>query len=393
MNTEILKKEVQDFINQNLNTEVTKIILKESPFKSITSKELANQIAAKKKSEKKLSTWFNTPKIYFPKQISIEQTSSEQTANYKSSLISGDSIIDITGGFGVDCFYFAKHFKNVVHCELNEEISSIVAYNYKLLKVNNIEVKPINGLNYIKEKNTSFDWVYIDPSRRDDTKGKVFLLKDCLPNIPPKLDYLFSKTSNILIKVSPILDITSTIRELKFTKEIHVVAINNEVKELLFLLEKNWTETIRIKTINIKKNENEIFNFIYKETPIFQFSEPLTYLYEPNAAILKSGGFNHLCNNKVFKIAEHSHLFTSNENIKFPGRAFQIIEVLSYDKKKIKKLLPDNKANITTRNFPKTVSQIRKETKIKDGGDIFIFMTTTQNGDYKVLVCKKNVNN
>ena len=247
MNTEILKKEVQDFINQNLNTEVTKIILKASPFKSITSKELANQIAAKKKSEKKLSTWFNTPKIYFPKQISIEQTSSEQTANYKSSLISGDSIIDITGGFGVDCFYFAKHFKNVVHCELNEELSSIVAYNYKLLKVNNIEVKPINGLNYIKEKNTSFDWVYIDPSRRDDTKGKVFLLKDCLPNIPPKLDYLFSKTSNILIKVSPILDITSTIRELKFTKEIHVVSINNEVKELRSELYDGRTRLMQLK--------------------------------------------------------------------------------------------------------------------------------------------------
>ncbi|TMM31930.1 class I SAM-dependent methyltransferase [Polaribacter aestuariivivens] len=390
MNINILQPEVQHFIKENLKTEITKVILKGSSFKNVSIQEIANQILAKQKSEKKLSTWFHTENIYYPAKLSIEQTSSEITANYKSKIVSSDSIIDITGGFGVDAFYFSKQFKNVTHCEINQELSEIVKHNFQQLKVNNVDFFSGNGTNFLKETNKKFSCIYIDPSRRDDLKGKVFLLKDCQPYISPKIDFFFTKTDYILIKVSPILDLTQTINELKNVKEIHIVSINNEVKELLFLLEKNYNNSIAIKTVNFKKEKVQTFNFIFDEDVTSEYSEPLSYLYEPNSAILKSGGFHQITNKlNVFKLQQHSHLYTSEKQVNFPGRTFKIEHVLPYDKKKIIKLLPDKKANITTRNFPKTVAQIRKETKIKDGGNIFIFFSTNKSEKLIVIICLK----
>ena len=390
MNLAILHKEIQQFINDNLKSNVTKLILKGSPFDNISIQELANQIIAKQKSEQKLYSWFRTNNIYYPPKISIEQSSSEITANYKSNLVKGNSIIDITGGFGVDCFYFSNFFKEVTHCEINEGLSTIVKHNYQQLKAKNITTFFGDGLQYLKDSKEHFDCIYIDPSRRNDIKGKVFLLDDCLPNVPENIDFLFSKTNQILIKNSPILDITSTINELKFVKEIHVIAIQNEVKELLFLLEKDDKKSIKVKTVNIGKNNIQSFNFNYKEEVISEYSEPLKYLYEPNAAILKSGAFHQVSQRlSVFKLHQHSHLYTSDKLIDFPGRIFKIQNVIPYNKKKLKSLLHNNKANITVRNFPKTVDQIRKETKIKDGGDSYLFFTTLKNNDFIVVFCKK----
>ena len=394
MNPAILHTEVQQFITDNLKSNITKLILKGSPFDGISIQELANQIVAKQKSEHKLSSWFTTKNIYYPPKISIEQTSSEVTADYKSNLVKGNSIIDITGGFGIDCFYFSKQFKEVTHCEINEDLSTIVNHNYQQLKAKNISTFSGDGLEYLKDSKEYFDCIYIDPSRRNDIKGKVFLLDDCLPNVPENIDFLFSKTNQILIKNSPILDITSTINELKFVKEVHIIAIQNEVKELLFLLEKDYKKSIKIKTVNIGKNNFQSLNFNYKEEVISAYSEPLTYLYEPNSAILKSGGFHQVSQQlNVFKLHQHSHLYTSDSLIDFPGRIFKIENVIPYNKKKLKNLLQDNKANITIRNFPKTVDQIRKETKIKDGGNSYLFFTTLKNKDFTVISCKKHVNN
>lgn len=390
MNLAILKPEVQEFISKNLKIEITKIILKGSPFEDIESKELANQILAKKKSEKKLPTWFSSKNIYYPNKISIEQTSSEITAAFKSKLVTGKSIIDITGGFGVDSFYFSKQFKKVIHCEINSELSTNVKHNYQQLNSKNIETNAINGFDFLKETNDTFDCIYVDPSRRSDVKGKVFLLKDCLPYIPPKIDFFFTKANQILIKVSPILDITNTINELKNVKSVHIVAVHNEVKELLFLLEKNYAESTNIIAVNIGKSKTDEFSFEYQSKETSNFSEPLSYLYEPNSAILKSGGFHQISNKyNVHKLEENSHLYTSESFIDFPGRAFKIVDILSYDKKKLKKLFSKSKANITTRNFPKTVAQIRKEINIKDGGTNYLFFTTTINKNLKVIICQK----
>jgi hypothetical protein len=391
LNLNILNDEVQQFIAGNLKTDITKLILKGSPFPGISVQELANQMVAKQKSEKKLPTWFLSKSIYYPAKVSIEQTSSEITAKYKSKIISGDTMIDITGGFGVDCYYFSKQFKKVVHCEIHEDLSTLVKHNYQQLETHNIDTFSGNGLDFLKDTTDFFDCIYIDPSRRNNTKGKVFLLKDCQPYIPPKIDFLFTKTTSILIKVSPFLDIKNTINELKNVKEIHIVAINNEVKEVLFLLEKNYKSTIKIKTNNFKKETVETFDLDYLEEVTSEYSEPLSYLYEPNSAILKSGGFHQISKKlNLYKLHQHAHLYTSERLIKFPGRIFKVENSISYDKKKLLKLLPQKKANITTRNFPKTVAQFRKETKIKDGGEIYIFLTTDLNNKPKLVICKKN---
>ena len=390
MNTAILNTNVQQFISENLKTDITKLILKGSPFSDVSIQELASQIVAKQKAEHKLASWFRTQQIYYPSKINIEQTSSEHTANYKSNLVNGASIIDITGGFGIDCFYFSKRFEAVTHCEINAELSTIVAHNFKQLKINNITTFSGDAFDFLRSTKEKFDCIYIDPSRRDAVKGKVFLLQDCIPNVPENIDFLFSKTNQILIKTSPILDITSAINELKFVKEVHVIAIHNEVKELLFLLDKEHSKSIEIKTVNIGKEETKTFHFTYKEDLYSDYSEPLSYLYEPNSAILKSGGFHQVTNQlNVQKLHQHSHLYTTDILLDFPGRTFKIEQVLSYDKKKLKKLLPENKANITIRNFPKTVAQIRKETKIKEGGTIFIFFTTNFKNELTVVICRK----
>ncbi|RKF03853.1 putative methyltransferase [Tenacibaculum lutimaris] len=391
MNKNILHTEVQNYINENLHANIEELIFKGSPFKDITIQELANQLVAKQKSEKKLPTWFTSQNIYYPAKISIEQTSSEITANYKSNLLLGNSIIDITGGFGVDCLAFSKNFKEVIHCEINNDLSEIVAHNYKELGISNIQTIATDGLEYLKNTSQKFDCIYIDPSRRSDIKGKVFLLKDCLPNVPENLDFLFEKSDTILIKNSPILDITSTINELKFVKEIHIVAVNNEVKELLFLLKKEFEDLVKVKTFNLLKNRKQSFYFYLKSDIDFEYSLPQKYLYEPNAAILKSGGFNEVASQlKIYKLHQHSHLYTSDELIEdFPGRIFEIISVFSYNKKKLKREIIVDKANITTRNFPKTVAQIRKETKLKDGGDTFLFFSTNLKNELIVINCVK----
>lgn len=390
MNTHLLKADIQKFICDNLKSDLTKIILKGSPFKEVSIQELANQIVAKQKAEKKLFTWFSAKNICYPPKISIEQTSSEIAANYKSKLLKGTTIVDITGGFGVDCYYFSKHFKEVTHCEIDVTLSKIVTHNYQQLKQHTIVTHPGDGIAFLQNSPKNFDCIYIDPSRRNDLKGKVFLLKDCLPNVPKHLDFLFSKTNQILLKNSPILDISSAISELKFVKEIHVVAIENEVKEVLFLLEQGYSGAISLGTINMLKNKAQTFNFQWNAPAESMYAEPLSYLYEPNAAVLKSGGFHQISAQlSVFKIHPHSHIYTSKNTVQFPGRTFKVDKVVAYDKKKLSKVLSGKKANITTRNFPKTVLQIRKELKINDGGSLYLFFTTNKDNQLIVIFCSK----
>ena len=392
MNKYILNTVNQEYINKNLDSDTTSLLFKKNETISVEIKKLIEQIEAKKRCQKKLPTWFNSDNIYYPNKLNIEQTSSEITAEYKSSLISGNSIIDLTGGFGVDCYYFAKQFKNVTHCEINEDLSEIVKHNYQQLKIDNIHCLNTDGIAHIKQSQETFDWIYIDPSRRHDSKGKVFFLNDCLPNVPEYLELLFNHSKRILIKTSPLLDFSIGINELKNVKTIHVVAVNNEVKELLWILEKDYDKEINVSTINLKSNKTEEFVFpLNKESEAeVSYTEPLNYLYEPNSAILKSGAFKSIASQlNVYKLHVNSHLYTYNKLIKFPGRRFKIDKVLPYNKKLLKKEFMYIKANISIRNFPETVNQIRSKFSIKDGGDMYLFFTTNCNNEKIILVCSK----
>lgn len=383
---------MQEFISENYNKDLSKLVFQGSPFEEVSTQELATQLAGKGRAEKKLPTWFNTEGIIYPPNLNLEQTSSEITAAYKASQINGSLLMDLTGGFGVDSYFFSKSVKKVVHCELNPELSEVVAHNFRVLGIENIINFTGDGLSHLKATTEPIDWLYLDPSRRDDAGGRVFHLSDCLPNIPEHLELLLSKAPDILVKTSPLLDLQAGVLALRKVKQIHVVAVKNEVKELLWFLSEIPTEEIRIRTLNFKKGEVEIYeNDFRKEAPI-DLSTPLTYLFEPNAAIMKSGLADALGEELgLLKLHNNSNLFTSNTLMKFPGRKFEILQQLPYSRKKLKKALSFEQAHISTRNFPESVASLRKQLKLKDGGEHYLFFTTTGKDERVVLICRKIV--
>jgi hypothetical protein len=387
----LLEEDVQTYISSQISQSMTKLALQRNPFQTLDWKLILRQIEAKTKAKEKLPTWFKTPNIIYPSKISVEQTSSEQTAAYKASLLSGKNLIDLTGGFGVDAYYFAEKFKQVVHCEHIINLSEIVAHNYTQLKIENILCYAGESETILENLQTSFDWIYIDPSRRNDEKGKVFLLRDCEPNVPNLLDYYFKFSPKILIKTAPLLDITAGLEELNHVAIIHIVAIENEVKELLWEIHHAFSGNPMLKTVNLSKKGTEFFEFERAtNTNEVTFSEPLAYLYEPNAAVMKSGGFEEITNQfPVKKLHQHSHLYTSDVKIDFCGRIFEIKKQIDYSKANMKRYLENQKANITTRNFPETVENIRKKWKINEGGELYCFFTTDLNNHKIVLLCKK----
>lgn len=376
MNRNILDQAVQNYISSHLNTDANQIALAKSPFSTVSSAELANQISAKKKSEKKLPTWYNAKGIYFPPTLSIEQTSSEATAKYKSTLVKGENLVDLTGGFGIDSFYFSKVFNHVTHCEINANLSEIAKSNALILKTKNIDFKTVDGLKFIKNNKSDFDTIYIDPARRA-AKGKVFMLKDCTPDVVSNLDELLNKSQKIIIKTAPLLDLTAGLQELKFVSEIHIVSVKNECKELLWIIDKDFSGELKITAAAINE-ETKIFSFLKSEInsspSLAKDINSSNYLYEPDAGLLKSGAFSLIGNRyRLEKLHQQSQLYISeNIDVKFPGRIFKINEVISSgDLKKQKSLV----GNIIVRNYPGKSEELAKKFKIRSDNTQFLIFT------------------
>jgi hypothetical protein len=387
--SQLLDPRVQEFIKNNTGSPLDKLALQKNPFPEIPWKEILNQISSRGKAKDKLPTWFEADNIIYPTTISVEQTSSETAAAYKSELIGGESLIDLTGGFGIDDYYFSKNVGHVAHCELNPELSAIARHNFKVLGADTIECVPGDSLDRLIGMDKQWDWIYIDPSRRSDIKGKVFLLKDCLPNVPDLLHTYFGYSNNILIKTAPLLDITAGLGELHSVKAIHIVAVNNEVKELLWILEKDFTGTPKLYAVSLGRETHEVFEAPYGNNDEAYYKLPQKYLYEPNSAIMKSGAFDTVsCHYNVGKLHRHTQLYTSDDLIAFPGRQFIIDEIIPYQRSAMKHL-EGKKMNITTRNFPISVEELRKKWKIKDGGDVYTFFTTNLQDEKVVVVCSK----
>ncbi|WP_310991936.1 THUMP-like domain-containing protein [Aequorivita marina] len=387
INKALLHTEVQDFI-KNFEGDLSKLAFSGSPFPKVAIQELLQQIESRRKIKKKLPTWFAASNILFPPKLNLEQTSSETTAQYKANLVDGETLADITGGFGVDGFFFSEKFSAVHHFEINPTLSQIAQHNFKVLNKPNVHCSAEDGLS--KVLNNKYSVIYADPSRRHDSKGKVFFLNDCQPNIPEHISEILENSQLFLLKTSPMLDISVGLQELRNVMEIHVVAVENEVKELLWLLKNGTENPLQVKTVNFTKSRIEQFNFHWNETAETTYSAPQKYLYEPNAAILKSGAFHLLSNQlKLNKLHKNTHLYTSETLINFPGRRFRIEDVVPYTKSEMRAALTFKKANITTRNFPETVAKLRKKWKIADGGAVYLFFITNLEGKKEMLVCSK----
>ncbi len=384
LNKNILATDVQKYISRNLNTDVNKIALSKSPFSGVSAKELSIQLKARKKAEKKLPTWFMQSGIYYPEPLSIEQCSSETTAIYKAELVGHGKVIDLTGGFGVDSFYFAKKASHVFHCEINAELSAIAAENAKTLGANNITFIAGDGLNFLKNTTQSFDTIYLDPARRSDA-GKVFMLKDCTPNVVENLDWLLDKAQRVIVKTSPLLDISAGLKELNHVTEIHIVSTKNECKELLFVLEKKGDnldgaeQVSPVKIISTTLNtENKQFTFYNGQKATISIAkEVLTYLYEPDVALLKSGGFSLIgARYELQKLHEQTQLYTSDELVpEFPGRIFKVKGMCSVTDLKKNKTI---KANVLVRNYPDQAASLAKKYKIKPAALDFLIFTQIQ---------------
>lgn len=394
-NPNILSGKVRRWLSENVDSEAIKIVLKGSPFEGVSAQELAEQVQSCQKTKQKIPTFYSAGfELYFPPKISVEQASSEVTAMYKAKITSGNILLDITGGMGIDDFYFSERMEKVIHCEINHDLSQRTAHNFAFFQKNNIECVAENGVEILQNLPEKIDWLFIDPARRSEKKGKVFLLEDCTPNILELENIWLKKCRKVMIKTSPLIDISYGLKALKNVSEIHIVAVKNEVKELLWIIdnEKFSSETC-CKTVNLQSEKVQSFEFVWGEESKVEnkYSTPQNYLFEPNASLMKSGRSELLITEQIKKLHRFSHLFTSLElpEISFPGKTFRIIEVFLFKKENVKRF-SGKKINVVTRNFQQSPEQIKKKFKIKDGGSQFLFFTTNLREEKIVILCEKS---
>lgn len=397
-----------EFVKEHRDDDVQRLLLSSSRYPGVDIRLAASLIIAKNKISKKVPSWEKIDDLYFPDNLSVEQASSEITAKYKKRFVKGGIVIDMTGGLGVDSCFLSQSAGHLIYFERNSEICEAAKHNFNSLHISNISVlnKEVSGENIgeIGEIATAAaDLIYLDPARRNHNLKRVYAITDYQPNILLLKDHMFKLANSILIKVSPMVDISATIRQINEIVEVHVLSVNNECKELLFLLRKESDSVhavrndVKIFTVNFckgEKSENFDFDFYKESDSLSQYSknELFTYLYEPNSSILKAGAFKTLGEFfGVKKLHKHTHLYTSASVVKdFPGRTFVIKEIFDFKKDVVKDLRKSYpKANISTRNFPLTPRELKKLLKIDDGGDLYIFGCTLLSGVRKILVCTK----
>ncbi len=384
------------FIQDHLTDDVRALSLRPQAA-GIDTKKVIAQIAARQKGREKLPTWYANDALLFPPALSVEQASSERTAQYKASLVSGTMLIDLTGGMGVDTWAFAQRIDRVVYVEQQPDLAMLATHNLPVLGATNVDVQTGNGLALIDHFAQAADWIYLDPHRRNEQGGKVVRLADCEPDLsrPDTITALLKKGNRLLVKVSPLLDIDSTVRSLFSVEAVHIVAVQGEVKEILLTIGQQpvSASSVEVVAINLTTTGNTVFRFRKGDEAgsNVRLSDPQQYVYEPNAAILKAGAFRLVADRfDLAKLAPNSHLYTGSElKSDFPGRAFRLEHVIKPDRKQVESILPTMKANLTVRNFPQSVADLRKKLKLSEGGDTYILATTLQNGDKRLLITKK----
>ncbi len=386
-----------DFVYSHANDNCLSLRLKYSNVTDFDITFAINQIEARQKIKEKLPFVASCDKYLFPSILSAEQCTCEAVANYKASFLNGryNSICDLTGGLGIDSLAFASVINSVTYVERFKDYCSVAKHNFEILN-KDIEVVNCDCTDFLK-KDINFDALYIDPARRGEANKRMFAFSDCEPNVVELLPRMFEVAKDIYIKASPMADISMSIKELECVCDIYVISYKNECKELLFRLNRNEANSadINIVCVDILPSSTSVFKFKYSDEANIsdiKYSKPLDYLYEPSASILKSGAFKSVAKSyDAYKLAQSSHIYTSESLISdFQGRKFKIEEVVPFSSKDIKNLyksLPE--ANITARNFPLKVDELRKRLKIKDGGNTYVFATTDMNKEKILIVCSK----
>jgi len=395
----MLSIKTRQFIERHIDGNPALLRLSAKPEEGLDIAFAVEQIAIRQQLRDKLPDWAVNFGLVFPSRISGEQSSSELTARYKQRFFSGGNLMDLTGGLGVDFFYMSQVAETAVYIDKKEENSNVIRHNLATLGRKNAEVESGDSIALLSAWSRPLDLIYVDPSRRDGNNKRTYGLSDCEPDVVAHKSLFFEKAKRVLIKASPMVDVKQMLVSYPEATEAHIVSVRNECKEVLLFADTG--QQIREATIfcvNLSPEKEEAFSFSFS----FSFSEeeaatafyaaPQAYLYEPSASVLKGGAFKSVSQRYgLKKLGRHSHLYTSAELCEaFPGRIFEKEEVFPFNnrlKKELSTIVP--KANISVRNFPLSVAEIRKQTKIKEGGDVYLFATSLESGEKIVIKAKK----
>ena len=385
-----------DFIREHAEADVHQLALQGTKNPEVNLTFALEQIAGRQKAKTKLPTWAATDGIIYPPHLSMEQCSSEQTARYKANIAGkGALMVDLTAGYGVDMAFVSPNYRRAIHVEQQASLCAISSENFKLLGLNHIEVVCADGVDYLHQLDHA-DLIFLDPARRDDHGARTYGIADCTPNVLELRDELLQKADRVMLKLSPMLDWRKAVEDLGNVNEVHIVSVDNECKELLLILSKEEKPLKLFCVNNDQVFEGDQGDWL-NERSIAEIRVPVpmssqTYLFEPNASIMKAGCFALLEQRfKVAQLDKNSHLFVSDSDISdFPGRRFIIEKTTSMNKRELKAALDGiNRANITVRNFPLSVAELRKRLKLKDGGDHYLFATTVAGNQHQLFLCRK----
>lgn len=391
----------RDFIEKHLKDDVRQLALQK--FSDDVDKMLVlNQIEARQLLSNKVPSWASNPDLLFPKHLSIEQCSSELTAKYKASIISGgDTFVDLTGGLGIDSYFLSEKFKTSYYVENQKELCDLAEHNYAVLgrKITVVNSDAETFLDDCRDARPCVftDLIFIDPARRDMYNRKMVSLHDCTPDVVDLVGtWRAVSVKTVMIKLSPMLDISVIINELPNIAEIHIVAVKNECKEVLVLLRLDYSGKITIHCVDVGTRRATSLKYAIDDesaaTPTFATTIK-KYLYEPNAALMKAGAFKLVSQRfGIDKLHINSHLYTSDNLISdFPGRVFEVVGSAPFSKKIKKELLKDvAEASVAVRNFPLSANELRKSLNLKESDENFVFGTTMMGEKKVVIYCKKH---
>ncbi|MDO4956621.1 MAG: class I SAM-dependent methyltransferase [Bacteroidales bacterium] len=386
-----------EFIELHRKDDVRTLALQAKKYPDVQMTYAIEQIAGWQTAQQKLPTWAQTPGVVYPHHLSMEQCSSEATAQIKARILSEiggefSTFVDLTAGFGVDFTCMARRFRQAVYVEQQQYLCEIAQQNLPLLGLPQAIVHQGNGMEYLQQMQ-KVDWIFLDPARRDAQGGKVVRIEDCEPDVTALEEQLLQKAERVMVKLSPMLDISQALQTLKHVVAVYVIAQHNECKELLLILGRETMERSKIKITSINNEQTFTYTLQQEESALPRYAQQVgTYLYEPNAALIKSGAYKSVaCSYGVGKLHISSHLYTSEEKVEtFPGRVFKVQGVYGFGKKDLKDLKAASpKANLSIRNFPSSVAELRKRLKINDGGENYLFATTLNNSDRILVLCCK----
>lgn len=400
------------YVRQHADDDVRQLALRGSKDAAVDMAEALQQIAGRQMARKKLPSWAALDDILYPPHLNLEQCSSEPTAHYKAAIVkrllaeSSESaefsefsepsesftLLDLTGGFGVDFSFMAPLFNHAVYVERQEELCQLARHNFSVLGIR-AEVVCADGTDYLHQLSHA-SVIFMDPARRDKHGSRTYGIADCTPDVLQLRDELLQKADLVVLKLSPMLDWRKTVNDLRaqWVKEVHIVAVGGECKELLIFLSKDGHQHLRVICVNDDERFEVEEETEAMATPPLPTGEDYSFLYEPNASIMKAGSFSQLARHYgVSPLAHNSHLFVSNKPVNnFPGRQFRVLTVSTMNKRELKEKLGSlRQANITVRNFPLSVAELRKRLKLSEGGCHYIFATTLANGNHVLIVCQR----